>query len=159
MELERLASIVDEKVPSDKKESFHEFLRSFTNRCTNNVYQTKDKTFRKLHALRSNDNIVLLSGDKDSCVVILDKTDYIRKVSELIEKGVSEGVYQYATDDPTHADLVNFRAFVYRYFKDCSFYDKLWTDKNQPGRLFCTAKTHKYSDLSHYRQPQITASD
>ena len=23
-----------------------------------------------------------------------------------------------------------------------------WTDKNQPGRLFCTAKTHKFTDLS-----------
>ena len=77
--------------------------------------------------LGSNDNIVLLSGDKDSCVVILDKSDYFLKVNELIEKDISEGVYQYATLDPTHALLLNFRAFFYDLMMIQFYYRKIKT--------------------------------
>ena len=68
VELEHLASLVHDKVHSKRKESFHEFLRSFTNRFAQNIYQSKDDTFTRLHALRSNKEIVLLSGDKDSYI-------------------------------------------------------------------------------------------
>ena len=147
VELEYLAATVDGKVPPEKKETFHEFLRSFTNRFSHNVYQTKDNTFKKLHALRTRGDIIILSGDKDSCVVILNREDYIRKVNDLIEEGINDGIYEY-TEDKTHEDLENFRSFVSRHFKTSNFYKDIWTCKNQPGRFFCTAKTHKFKDLS-----------
>ena len=106
-----------------------------------------DVTFKKLHALRNNGDIVLLSGDKDSCVVILNRGDYIKKVETHIKEGIDQGIYAIA-EDKTHEDLENFRAFIYRNFRETSFYNDLWTNRNQPGRLFCTAKTHKFTDLS-----------
>ena len=147
VELENLATILDKEVPSENKETFHEFLRSYTNRFAHNIYQTRDSTFKNLHALRTNREIVILSGDKDSCVVILNREDYVRKVDDLLEEGISDGVYE-LTEDKTHEDLENFRSFVSRNFKQCDFYKDIWTSKNQPGRLFCTAKTHKFDDLS-----------
>ena len=62
VELECLAAAVDGKVPAEKKEPFHEFLRSFSNRFANNVYQTKDETFKKLHALRSRGTLSFYLG-------------------------------------------------------------------------------------------------
>ena len=58
---------------------FHEFLRSATNTFTQNVYKTKDSTYNLLKPLQRNKDIVLLSGDKDSSVVILDKACYNEK--------------------------------------------------------------------------------
>ena len=58
---------------------FHEFLRSATNTFTQNVYKTKDSTYNLLKPLQRNKDIVLLSGDKDSSVVILDKECYNEK--------------------------------------------------------------------------------
>ena len=44
-----------------------------------------------LHILQSQASIkdpetVILSGDKDSCVVIMNKNDYINKVQDMINK-------------------------------------------------------------------------
>ena len=141
--MKNVASTVGDKIPSEKKEAFHEFLRSFTNRFANNCYQTKDETFKKLHPLKNKGNIVLLSSDKDSCVVILDKIDSIRKVDDLISEGIRQGVYTY-NGYKTHEDLENFCAFLLRNFDKSEFYKDIWICKNQPGRLFCTVKTQKF---------------
>ena len=90
-------------------------------------------------------DIVFLSGDKDSCVIIMNREDYVKKVDDLINDGVNQGVYAF-TEDKTHEDLHNFRTFIYNFGK-CAFYDALWSNKSQPGRLFCTAKTRKFNDL------------
>ena len=140
---------VNDKVPSEKKKSFHEYLRSYTNRFANNIYQTKDYTFKKLHALKSKGDIVILSGEKDSCVLILNKTDYVKMVDNLIEEGIRDGVYEYTTDR-THKDLANYRSFLNYHFSKNEFYQDIWTDKNQPGRLFCSAKTHKFEKLEAF---------
>ena len=147
VEFEHLASTFDGKVKPEQKENFHEFLRSYCNRFSNNIYQTKDGTYKKIHALKSRGEIVFLSGDKDSCVVIMNREDYIKKVDDLINDGISQGVYEH-TDDKTHEDLHNFRTFIYNNFKTCPFYNDLWSNKNQPGRLFCTAKTHKFANVN-----------
>ena len=43
-------------------------------------------TFNSLKTLKNNDNIVLLSRDKDSAIVILDKNTYKAKTSDMIKK-------------------------------------------------------------------------
>ena len=79
VEFETLCSSVDNDISPDDKENFHEFLRSTTNTFTQNVYRIKDNTYNLLKPLQRNKDIVLLSGDKDSSVVILDKACYDEK--------------------------------------------------------------------------------
>ena len=80
VEFETLYSSVDKDILPDDKENFHEFLRSATNTFTQNVYRTKDRSYNLLKPLQRNKDIVLLSGDKDSSVVILDKVCYNEKI-------------------------------------------------------------------------------
>ena len=91
-----------------------------------------------------------LKPEPDSSVVILKREDYEWKVNELIGKGIREGVYE-DTQDTTQEDLHNFRTFLGNHFQKSAFYKDIWTDKNMPGRLFCTAKTHKFSDVNEIR--------
>ena len=61
-------------------EYFRGHLRKMTNKFTQNIYHTKDDTYRNLRHLIQNKDIVVLSGDKDSSVVVMNKKDYILKV-------------------------------------------------------------------------------
>ena len=91
VEFEALSPKLDPFIKEDSKENFHEYLRSVTNIMSNNVYRDKDNTFRLLNRLRKNENIVVLSADKESSTVILNKTDYVNKVNEMINEGISKG--------------------------------------------------------------------
>lgn len=64
VEFENLASVLDKNVIPEKKEAFHEFLRSYTNRFSQNVFQTKNDTFRKLSALRAKNKKNCVRGAK-----------------------------------------------------------------------------------------------
>ena len=58
-----------------------------------------------------NDKIVILVADKESCTVIFDKSDYIRKVNNMIEEGIQQGKY-IETIDTTQSDLKHFQDFT-----------------------------------------------
>ena len=49
--------------------------------------------------LQRNKDIVLLSGNKDSSVVILDKACYKEKINRLINDSVSKGAYVIQEND------------------------------------------------------------
>ena len=87
-----------------------------TNKFTQNIRHTKDNTYHHLHHLRSNKDIVLLSGNKDSSVVIMNKADYVKKVNGMINEGIRQGKYE-MTADTNHKDLEKFQSFLYRNFK------------------------------------------
>ena len=76
-------------------EYVHEDLRKMTNKFTQNVYHTKDDTYRNLRHLIQNNFIVLLAGDKDSLVVVMNKNDYILKVDNMINEGIQKGKYEW----------------------------------------------------------------
>lgn len=142
VELESLAHIVDSNVPAEVKEDFHEYLRGITNKFAQNIYHTKDNTFKSLKELRNNKDIVILSGDKDSSVVILNKVDYVNKVNAMIDEGVIGGKYVRTTDN-TH-ELQNFQQFIYRNFQNHKDYVNLRPNSHEHGKFFATAKTHKF---------------
>ena len=48
-------------------EYFHECLRKMTNKFTQNIYYTKDDTYRNLRHLIQNNDTVLLAGDFGCC--------------------------------------------------------------------------------------------
>ena len=134
-------------VNASMKETFHEFLRSSTSIISNNIYSEKDNTVKLLSPLIKNDKIVILAANKESCTVILNKSDYIRKVNNIIEEGMQQGKY-IETIDTTQSDLKHFQDFLYRHFKRSEHYDQMRPVSNQPGRFFATAKTHKCTSLN-----------
>ena len=67
---------------------------------------------------------MLLNADKESCVIILSKIDYVDKVNKMIQDGITKGVYEVTTDN-THKDLASFQNFLYRHFKCHPDYDKM----------------------------------
>ena len=147
VEMESVALSLDNYVDVSMKETFHEFLRSSTNIISNNIYSEKDNTVKLLSPLIKNDKIVILAADKESCTVILNKSDYIRKVNNIIEEGMQQGKY-IETIDTTQSDLKHFQDFLYRHFKRSEHYDQMRPVSNQPGRFFATAKTHKFTSLN-----------
>ena len=52
-----------------------------------------------LKPLQRNKDLVLLSSNKDSSVVILDNTPYKEKNNRLINDGISKGVYVIEEND------------------------------------------------------------
>ena len=67
--------------------------RHTTDLLSQNVYHTKDNTFKETHKIRNNNNVVVLPGDKDSSVIIMNRSDFTRKVESMLQQGTSEGKY------------------------------------------------------------------
>ena len=93
-----------------------------TNKFTQNNRHTKYNTYHDLCHLRNNKDIVLLSGDKDSSVVVMSKVDYVEKVNSMINEAIRQGKYEMATDT-THEDLEKFQSFLYCNFKSHARYN------------------------------------
>ena len=143
---EALPSKLDPFIKEDSKENFHEYLRSVTNIISNNVYRDKDNTFKLLDSLRKNENIVVISADKESCTVILNKTDYVNKVNAMISEGISKDKYV-ETVYNTHTDFKHFQNFLYRHFYKTKYYDGIRPVPYQPARFSATAETHKFDTI------------
>ena len=77
--LESICQRVDKDLDQATKEEFHEFLSGYTDIFTKNMNNTKYHTYNNLKQLIKNKPLYILSGDKDSCVTIMNKQDYIQK--------------------------------------------------------------------------------
>ena len=145
--LETSASQASSFVNHTKLEDFHEFLRAYTDIFTKNIYATKDYTYKNLKNLIENKDLVVISRDKDSCVVILKRGDYDKKLQSMIDEGITNGTYA-PTVNTILNDLKKFQDFLCRNFKGkFDRYKDMRPISNQPGRLYATAKTHKFSSL------------
>ena len=60
VEFEHLAISVDKDIPPENKENFHEFLRGYTNKFSQNIYLDKDNTYKSLADIRNNKDFVVL---------------------------------------------------------------------------------------------------
>ena len=99
-----------------------------------------------LKPLQTNKDIVLLSGDKDSSVGILDISCYKGKGNTLINDGIIKGVYILEENDNILTELKSFQNFIDRNFKKREKYKEMRPTSSQPARLFATAMTHKFTD-------------
>ena len=77
---ESSAQAVNSEILNEEKEDFHEFLRAYCDKFTKNVYSTNNYTYSNLKRLIKDDTLVVIPGDKDSCVIIMDKVDYVTKM-------------------------------------------------------------------------------
>ena len=96
--------------------------------------------------LQINKDLVLLSGDKDSSVVILDTACYKEKIDRSLNDGISKGVDVIEKNGKTLIELKSFQNFIYRNFKKHKKYKEMRPTLSQSARLFATAKTHKFTD-------------
>ena len=76
------------------KDEFHEFLRGCTDIFIKNMNNTEDHTDNNLKQLIKNKTLCVLSGDKDSCVILMNKQDYIQKLEGMLEEGIKRGAYE-----------------------------------------------------------------
>ena len=146
-EFELLFTLVNKDVSSHHLEDFKHFLRTQTNLFHQNVHSTPDYTYKVLQKLASDPNLVVLSGDKDSSVVIMQREVYVEKLEDMIKEGISNGKYT-ETEDTTLQDLKSFQSFLVRNFKSSLPLDKIKPTSNQPAFLYGTAKTHKFDNHS-----------
>ena len=139
--MESIAYIASEKVDQNDLENFHDFLRGYFDIFGKNMISTEDHTYKELKTLIHNKDVVILKGDKDSSIVIMNKTNYIKKIGTLI--GIKNGTYA-ETDDTTMQDLKRFQDFLCRNFKKYEHYNEMYPESNELAKMYCTAKTHKF---------------
>ena len=128
--METIASQASPFVDQTKLANFHEFIRAYTDTFTKNIHSTKDYTYKNLI---ENKDLGIISGDKDSCVVILRRSDYDKKLQSMVDEGITESMPQLKT----FSDLKKFQDFLRRNFKDnFTHYKDIRPVSNQPGRLY-----------------------
>ena len=92
--MESLAHSASKQVGPSHLENFHEFLLGYTDIFSKNVLSTNDERYKNLKNLIRKSNIVILRGDKDSSVVIMNRSNYIEKLEGMIEERVKKGTYK-----------------------------------------------------------------
>ena len=122
-------------------------MSGYTDIFTKNVFQTKDYTYHNLKSLIQEKDVVVMKGDKDSSAVILNKTDYIEKLKNMVKEGIDKRTYT-LTEDHTIKDLKNFKQFLKQNFKGYDKLDDMLPTSNQPARIYASAKTHKFSSAN-----------
>ena len=76
-----------------------------------------------------------------------DKGNYNKKLEAMLNDGISRGIYV-PTEDTTLRDLKLFQDFLRRNFKDkYNKYEAMRAVPHEPGKLYATAKTHKFNSL------------
>ena len=132
------------------KDEFHEFLREYTDVLTKIIIDTKRHTCNDLKRLIKNKNLLVLLGDKGSCVIIMNKQDCIQKLEDMLHDDIQRGTHE-RSPDTTKQDLETFQGFLYLNFKNHTSYDKMRPKFNQPARLYGTGKTYKFNDLDEIK--------
>ena len=77
-----------ESINHDQQERFHEFFRAYTNIFTKHIHATKDFTYKNLDNIIKDESIAILSGDKDSGIVVMKKDDYNHKLQQMTHEGI-----------------------------------------------------------------------
>ena len=84
--MENVAKAVNKDLDNEKREDFHELPRAYTDILSKKLYFSTDYTYNNLKHLIKDESIVVIPGDKDSAIVIMDKNDYVKKMQEMIDK-------------------------------------------------------------------------
>ena len=104
-------------------------LKAYLDIFTKNIYAIFDNTYKNLKRIINDPNIAVVSGDKESCIVIINHSDYFKKLLHMIDEGIQNGVY-IVPEDRTLEDPKLFRSFLFRNFKECNYYEKMLPNPN-----------------------------
>ena len=72
----------------------------------------KDHKCNNLKGLIKNKNLRVLSGDKYSSVIIMNKQEYIQKLEDMLNEGLKTLIYELSTDT-TKQDLEILQSILY----------------------------------------------
>ena len=122
--IESICQMVGKDIDQGMKEEFHEFLWRYTDIFIKNIKNTKDHTYNNLKRLIKNKNLCVLSGDKDSWFIIMNKQDYIQKLENMLDEVMKRGTYEWSTDT-IKQDLETFQSFLYQNFRNHPRYSKM----------------------------------
>ena len=75
--MESLAYIASKQVDPSQLENFHEFLHGYADVFSKNFLSSNDETYK--NRIRKND-VVILKCDKDSSVVIMNRSVYLEQL-------------------------------------------------------------------------------
>ena len=92
-----------------------------------------------------NRDIVVVIGDTNSSIVIMRKTNYVKKLDTMIGDGIMKGTHIETTDN-TLKEYRDFRS-LYKNFHNYEHYKDMEPNRNQPACLYGIAKTHKFDYL------------
>ena len=106
--------------------------------------------YHKSKVIRENRDIAILSGGKNSSIVIMNKKDYNRKIDDMINEGIQQKKYQETVGNMLK-DLESFQSFLYQYFKNSPHYRQMLASSHQPAR-FCYRKK---SQIRKYQLQQL----
>lgn len=76
--MKRVVEAVDEDLDNEKREDFHELMRSYTDIFSKNF--STDYIYSNLKRLIKDENTTIVAGDKGSSILIMNKNDYVRKI-------------------------------------------------------------------------------
>ena len=116
----------------------YKFILQNTYKLSNNVYRTNYTMYHKSKVIRENRDIAILSGGKNSSIVIMNKKDYNRKIDDMINEGIQQKKYQEAVGNILK-ELESFQSFLYQHFKNSPHYRQMLASSHQPAR-FCYRK-------------------
>lgn len=100
--------------------------------------------YRALNNLKKDDSIIIGPADKGNCVVIMNRTDYVEKVTSLLSE---ENTYKKLMRDPTKATERKMNQLLLKLKKDGKFDESLYfrlrsTDGSAPP-FYGLVKVHK----------------
>ena len=84
-------------------------MRAYTDIFTNNIFATKDYTYHNLKDMIRDKDLVLLNGDNDSRVAVMNRIDY-NNIKKKLMMGIKNKIYE-ETADNTLKDLKNLQEF------------------------------------------------
>ena len=127
--MEYVAEGVEKDLDNEKREDFHELLRAYTDILSKNLYFSADYTYNNLNRLIKDESIVIMPGDKDSAIVIMYKNNCVKKMQEMMDKIIPDGVYA-KIEDNTLQNLKHFQDFLYRNFSKFENYNDMLPNLN-----------------------------
>ena len=86
-----IAGRITINLQSDQGENFHEFLCAYVDVFIKSVYTTTGYTYKHPKRITNDKNLVVVSSDKESCVVLIDNTDYQDKLQKMFDKSIKIG--------------------------------------------------------------------
>ena len=75
--MENVVEAVDKDLDNEQREDFHELLWAYTDILSKKLYFSMDYTYSNLKHLINDESFVVIPGDKDSAILIMDKNDYV----------------------------------------------------------------------------------
>ena len=99
-------------------------LRAYVDIFIKNIYGTRNNTYKSLKYIINELNIAVVYGDNESCVIIINRSDYFKNLQHMMDEGIENGDY-IVTEDKKLEDFNLFRSFLYRSFKKYEHYEKM----------------------------------